>query len=151
MQSLNKPSATCFWQPSRRLSCARSAALLLACAAVFLADINLWLASALLLYLSVQLFWQLYGLTQQQQPQMRSGVRRTHQGWQMWNSQQGWRAVQLRRDSMALPSLVLLGYRYAGQWWYRSAIVPSDSLTQDEHRRLRVRLKFSRQPWQAVK
>lgn len=76
-------------------------------------------------------------------------LRRDASGWALWNRAKGWQAVQLLPDSMALPGLVLLRFRLPGQWWARSLCLPGDTLGADEHRRLRVRLKFSRRRWAA--
>lgn len=151
MQNLNNQAFLCFWQPSLKLSKFALLMLLLAFLAVLLAAITLPLKAGLLCVLSMQASAHLYRLQQQQRPCKRTGLRHSVQGWQLWNAEHGWRSIQLRADSMATPALVLLRYRCAQQWFYRSAVIPADSLSQDSHRRLRVRLKFSRQRWQAVK
>lgn len=127
------------------------AVFLLAAVAVSLAAIAAPLKLLVLLYLAAQLYRQWRRIRVLHTPHLQGGLKHTAQGWQLWSAQHGWRAVQLRADSMALPALVLLRYRYAHQWFYRSALIPFDSMAQDSHRRLRVRLKFSRQRWQAVK
>ena len=109
-----------------------------------------WKASVLVL-LIMQIGYQMWQRRQRQQPAQRRGIRYTAEGWQIWDAQQGWRAAQLRADSMAIPLLILLRYRCADQWFYRTLLVGVDSLPADSHRRLRVRLKFSRQRWRAVK
>ena len=78
-----------------------------------------------------------------------SGVRRNAEGWQLWSRAKGWQAVQLQRDSLALPRMVLLRFRVAGERWVRAVCIPRDALAPDQHRRLRVRLKFSRRRWLA--
>jgi toxin CptA len=78
-------------------------------------------------------------------------VRCNAQGWQLWNRQGGWQSVQLRPDSLALPLVVILRFRLAGEWWVRGLCIPRDGLAREVHRRLRVRLKFSRDRWAAAK
>ncbi|HZJ93369.1 MAG TPA: protein YgfX [Thiopseudomonas sp.] len=151
MQNQSKQNFSCFWQPSLRLSQAVLCVLLLACVAVVLAAIPFVVKLVVIVLLSVQIYSQLRCMRDYQQPALRRGVRRDSAGWQLWSAEQGWRSIQLRADSMAIPALVLLRYRYPHQWFYRSALIPFDSAPQDSHRRLRVRLKFSRQRWQAVK
>lgn len=151
MQNLSSPAFLCFWQPSVRLSKLTLLVLLSACLAVFLSAIVWPLKLGLLFILGVQVSFHLYRLQHQQLPCRRTGLRHSAKGWQLWSAQHGWRSIQLRADSMATPALVLLRYRYAQHWFYRSAVIPADSLSQDSHRRLRVRLKFSRQRWRAVK
>lgn len=77
------------------------------------------------------------------------GLRRNADGWQLWSVARGWHAVQLRPDSLALPLIVVLRYRLPGDWRVRSVCVPRGSQAADVHRRLRVRLKFSRRRWLA--
>ena len=77
------------------------------------------------------------------------GLRRDEDGWQLFSKERGWHSVQLRPDSLALPLVVVLRYRVPAEWWTRSICVPSDSQAADVHRRLRVRLKFSRRRWLA--
>ena len=77
------------------------------------------------------------------------GLRRDEDGWQLFSHERGWHSVQLRPDSLALPLIVVLRYRAQGEWRVRSICVPMDSQAADVHRRLRVRLKFSRRRWLA--
>lgn len=79
-----------------------------------------------------------------------SGLRRDRSGWQLLTAAGGWESVQLRPDSVALPGLVILRFRRRGHWISRSACIPSDAMPADEHRRLRVCLKFSRRRWAPV-
>lgn len=125
--------------------------LTLACFAVLLAAISAWLKLSIVTLLVAQALWHGVRLLHTEQPGKRTGVRFTAQGWQLWNAQTGWQRVQLGAGSIALPALVLLRYKYPQHLFYRSAVIAFDSLTHDEHRRLRVRLKFSRQPWLAAR
>ena len=77
------------------------------------------------------------------------GLRRDDDGWQLWSAARGWHPVQLRPDSLALPLIVVLRYRVQGERRVRSICVPRDAQAADVHRRLRVRLKFSRRRWLA--
>ena len=83
-----------------------------------------------------------------------TGLRRNTEGWQLWSEEDGWQPVQLQRDSIALPLLVVLRFRVAGKGqsgWRRvqGICIPCDAMAPDLHRRLRVRLKFSRRRWAA--
>ncbi|CAD5200689.1 hypothetical protein [Pseudomonas sp. FEN] len=82
-------------------------------------------------------------------PSAFTGLRRDEQGWRLWSQAAGWQPVRLQRDSLALPWLVVLRFRLAGERRVRALCVPRDALAPDEHRRLRVRLKFSRRRWAA--
>nr|WP_199868757.1 protein YgfX [Pseudomonas sp. CFBP 13719] len=80
-------------------------------------------------------------------PHAVTGLRRDRSGWAVWTVADGWQAAQLRPDSMALPQVVVLRFRLVGQRRVRSACVLPDCLDADTHRRLRLRLKFSRRRW----
>jgi len=82
-------------------------------------------------------------------PKAFCGLRRDADGWQLWNQADGWQLAQLRPDSLALPLIVVLRFRLRGEWRVRSICVPRDAQAADLHRRLRVRLKFSRRRWAA--
>lgn len=82
-------------------------------------------------------------------PKAFCGLRRDADGWQLWNQADGWQPAQLRPDSLALPLIVVLRFRLRGEWRVRSICVPRDAQAADLHRRLRVRLKFSRRRWAA--
>ena len=151
MQNRNDQTFSCFWQPSLRLSWAVLLVSGLGCFAAFSADISWTLRICVCLTLCGSILQQLYLLKYRQTPQLRRGLRHCPQGWHIWSAKQGWQPIQLRADSMATPALVLVRYRHRWQKFYRSALVPADSLPQDSHRGLRLRLKFSRQRWQGIK
>ena len=94
-------------------------------------------------------FWVLGRHIRLTHPAAFSGLRRDADGWQLWNRARGWQAVQLRRDSLALPSVVIVRFRVRDERWVRTVCIPRDALAPDQHRRLRVRLKFSRRRWSA--
>lgn len=77
------------------------------------------------------------------------GIRHDDAGWALWCAAQGWQPVHLMPDSVALPIAVVLRFKGERPWWSVSVCIPCDALTADQHRRLRVRLKFSRRRWAA--
>lgn len=77
------------------------------------------------------------------------GLRHDQQGWSLWSRRAGWQPVQLRPDSIALPLVVVLRFKVLGEGFVRSVCIPRDAMLQEQHRRLRVRLKFSRRRWAA--
>ncbi|MDD1000662.1 protein YgfX [Pseudomonas sp. TNT2022 ID642] len=148
---MSSPSNTfeCRWHASRQLLAAYLLAQAFALAALFLLSIPLW---ASLLGAFVCLLHGIWVLPRQVLLNHRRafrGLRRDADGWQLWNQADGWQAVQLRPDSLALPLIVVLRFRLRGEWRVRSICVPRDSQAADLHRRLRVRLKFSRRRWVA--
>ncbi|MGE8189480.1 protein YgfX [Pseudomonas sp. NPDC086278] len=148
---MSSPSNTfeCRWHASRQLLAAYLLAQLFALGSLLLLSIPLW---ASLLGASCCLahgFWLLPRQILLSHPQAFRGLRRDAQGWQLWNQARGWQPVQLRPDSLALPLIVVVRFRLRGERRVRSICVPRDSQAADLHRRLRVRLAFSRRRWAA--
>ncbi|MET0774596.1 MAG: protein YgfX [Pseudomonas mandelii] len=139
----------CRWHASRQLLAAYLVAQLFALGSLFVLSIPHW-ASLLGMTLSVvHGVWLLPRQILLTHPQAYRGLRRDADGWQLWNKASGWQPVQLRPDSLALPLVVVLRFRLRGERRVRSICVPRDSQAADVHRRLRVRLTFSRRRWAA--
>ncbi|NLT88177.1 MAG: hypothetical protein GXW93_09895 [Pseudomonas lactis] len=137
----------CRWQASRLLLAAYVLAQLIALGSLLV--LNLPYSSLGILLCLAHCAWV---LTRQILLTHRSsirGLRRDDDGWQLWSAARGWHPVQLRPDSLALPLIVVLRYRAQGERRVRSICVPRDAQAADVHRRLRVRLKFSRRRWLA--
>lgn len=139
----------CHWQASRLLLAVYLLAQLLALATLILVDIPFWARGLGALGCLVHAGWVLPRQVLLSHPQAFSGLRRDDEGWQLWSRAGGWQAVQLRPDSLALPLAVVLRFRLAGERRVRGLCIPRDALARDAHRRLRVRLKFSRRRWAA--
>jgi toxin CptA len=145
------PSNTfeCRWHASRQLLAAYLLAQAFALGALFVLSIPLWASLLGAFVCLLHGFWVLPRQILLSHPKAMRGLRRDGDGWQLWNQADGWQAVQLRPDSLALPLIVVLRFRLRGEWRVRSICVPRDSQATDLHRRLRVRLKFSRRRWAA--
>jgi toxin CptA len=137
----------CRWQASRLLLAAYLAAQLFALAALL--NLDLPFASLAMLVSLAHAAWVLPRHVLLTHRSSIRGLRRDEDGWQLFSHARGWHSVQLRRDSLALPLIVVLRYRLPGEWLTRSICVPKDSQAANVHRRLRVRLKFSRRRWLA--
>jgi toxin CptA len=144
----------CRWQRSRALLTAYLGAQLLALISILLLQIPAWARTVgvLLCLLHGAGHFRRSILLNDEHAFTR--LRRDGSGWQLWNAHGGWQPVQLRPDSMALPAIVLLRFRMtSGDWlarrWVRSVCIPADAMAPDLHRRLRLRLKFSRRRWAA--
>ncbi|HWH89265.1 MAG TPA: protein YgfX [Pseudomonas sp.] len=148
---MSSPSNTfeCRWHASRQLLAAYLLAQAFAMGSLFLLSIPLWASLPGVFGCLLHGFWVLPRQILLNHPQAFRGLRRDGDGWQVWNQACGWQAAQLRPDSLALPLIVVLRFRLRGEWRVRSICVPRDSQTADLHRRLRVRLKFSRRRWAA--
>ncbi len=125
------------------------AAQLLALIAICLLSIPAWARLLGVLLCLAHGAWVLPRHIRLTHPGAMTRLRHDADGWQLWNRDKGWQAVQLRRDSLALPLLVLVRYRLAGERRVRAVCIPGAALAPDQHRRLRVRLKFSRRRWLA--
>ena len=139
----------CHWQASRLLLAVYLSALALALITLFVVELPLWAsllgACACLLHAA----WVLPRQILLRHPAAFTGLRRDEEGWQLFNTRDGWQPVQLRPDSLALPLVVVLRFRLIGQQRVRGLCITRDALPREAHRRLRVRLKFSRRRWAA--
>ena len=142
-------SFECRWQASRLLLAAYLLAQVLALGALYLLAVPLWITVLGVLACLAHALWTLPRHIRLTHRSSVRGLRRNADGWQLWNAARGWHAVQLCPDSLALPLIVVLRYRLQGEWRVRSVCVPHASQAADAHRRLRVRLKFSRRRWLA--
>ncbi|MGY3024235.1 toxin CptA [Pseudomonas lurida] len=137
----------CRWQASRLLLAAYLLAQLFALGALVLIDVP-YSSLGLLLCLAHVAWVVPRSILLTHRSSIR-GLRRDADGWQLFSAERGWHSVQLRPDSLALPLIVVLRYRVKGEWAVRTICVPNDAQVADVHRRLRVRLKFSRRRWLA--
>jgi toxin CptA len=139
----------CRWRPSGQLLAAYLLAQVFALGSLFLCSIPPWLAAVAAMLCLGHGAWVLPRHLLLSHRLAFRGLRRDADGWQLWSEGGGWQAVQLRPDSLALPMIVVLRFRLRGKWWVHSICVPHDALAPDIHRRLRVRLRFSRRMWAA--
>jgi toxin CptA len=125
------------------------AAQLLALISICLLSIPVWARVLGILLCLGHGFWVLPRHVLLTHPSAVTRLRCDADGWQLWSRGRGWQAVQLRRDSLALPRAVIVRFRVRDEWRVRAVCIPADALSPDQHRRLRVRLKFSRRRWLA--
>ncbi|WP_060483075.1 protein YgfX [Pseudomonas sp. NBRC 111119] len=137
----------CRWQGSRLLLAAYLTCQLLAWLAALLGPLPWWAGLGAICACVAHGAWVVPRRILLSHGDAVVGLRRDGRGWWVFSRAQGWRAVRLCRDSMALPALVVLRFVPVGGWVGRSQCIPCDALEGDEHRRLRVRLKFSRRRW----
>ncbi|MCO6055180.1 hypothetical protein NG726_00595 [Pseudomonas sp. MOB-449] len=139
----------CHWRPSRRLLALYLILFFLAVLAILVAALPRWAQLSSLLACAAHAAWCLPRQILLTSPKAFTGLRLDGDGWQLWCAADGWCPVQLRPDSLALPMAVILRFRLSGTRWGRGVCVPADALDQEQHRRLRVRLGFSRRRWAA--
>ncbi|WP_339412181.1 protein YgfX [Pseudomonas sp. EA_35y_Pfl2_R5] len=140
----------CRWQPSRQLLLCYALIQGLALLSLVLVEIPLWAHLLGIGFCLAHAAWVLPRHLLLSAPQAYRALRCTADGWQVHSVAQGWQAIELNPDSLALPLIVLLRFRLSGKRRVRSLCVARDSLARDQHRRLRVRLKFSRHRWAAA-
>ncbi|MCU1715921.1 protein YgfX [Pseudomonas sp. 5P_3.1_Bac2] len=141
----------CQWRPSPWLLRGYWLVISVLGSALLLIDGPLWARGLAALLALVHGCWVLPRHLRLSHPAAYRGLRCNAQGWQVFSAQQGWQAIELNPDSLALPLIVLLRFRLVGQRRLRAICIARDSLTADQHRRLRVRLKFSRHRWAVAK
>lgn len=137
----------CHWRPSRLLLAFYLAGLTLALAALGWCDLPGLLRLLIAGLCLAQAAWTLPRQVLLTHPQAFRALRHDQHGWQLWSARSGWQPVQLRPDSLALPWVVVLRFRPAGARLSRGLCILRDGMSRDAHRRLRVRLKFSRNRW----
>lgn len=140
----------CSWRPSRQLltfyALIQGSALL----SLALVEIPFWALWLGVGFCLAHAAWVLPRHLLLSAPQAYRALRCNAEGWQVHSAAQGWQAIELHPDSLALPLIVLLRFRLAGQRRVRALCIARDGLSRDQHRRLRVRLKFSRHRWAAA-
>lgn len=131
----------CYWQPEpwvQRIN-------LLLLVPVMLA---VWFSSLAPGYrMALLLACVLYGLLRiavfRRSRHQRLGLRCRQAAWQLWREGQDWQNIRLSKQSLVLPWLVILYYRLPGCWRSRALVIPARVLSRQEHRRLRVWLRFA--------
>ncbi|MHC6224302.1 protein YgfX [Pseudomonas sp. X10] len=140
----------CRWQGSRQLLTAYLACQALALLALWLCALPWWLCLSILLACLAHAVWAIPRRILLTDPEAITGLRRDPRGWQLFSHARGWQSARLCRDSLALPGLVVLRFVRQGRWFGESQCIPRDALAAEQHRRLRLRLKFSRRRWAAA-
>ena len=138
------------WQPSVWLLTGYAAVQSAALLSLWWVDIPLWALVLGVGLCTAHAGWVVPRQLALSSPAAYRGLRCTAQGWQVFSPAQGWQSIALHPDSLALPVIILLRFRLSGQRRVRSLCIARDSLSRDQHRRLRVRLKFSRHRWAAA-
>ncbi|UPF05118.1 hypothetical protein MXB02_05640 [Pseudomonas mosselii] len=139
----------CRWQGSRLLLTAYLASLALALLTLALMALPGWLRGLLAVVCLAHACWAIPRRVLLTHPEAITGLRRDLRGWHLYSRAQGWQPARLCRDSVALPAMVVLRFVRKGRMFSQSQCIPRDALDREAHRRLRVRLKFSRRRWAA--
>ncbi|AQZ93329.1 hypothetical protein ACFSB1_11695 [Halopseudomonas phragmitis] len=79
-----------------------------------------------------------------------TGLRFDSQGWHVLRRDGSEADVSLQADTYVSAFLTVVRLREPGRWRPVSVILPADAASEDALRRLRLRLRFSRQRWAAA-
>ena len=79
-----------------------------------------------------------------------TGLRFDSHGWHVLRRDGSEAGARLLADTFVSAFLTVVRLREPGRWWPVSVILPTDAATDDALRRLRLRLRFSRQRWAAA-
>ena len=79
-----------------------------------------------------------------------TGLRFDSEGWHVLHRDGTERGARLLADPYVSALLPVVRLRQPGRWVPVSVILPADAATEDSLRRLRLRLRFSRQRWAAA-
>ncbi|ARU87528.1 protein YgfX [Pseudomonas sp. M30-35] len=151
------------WQPSVLLRVFYLSIQLLALIALWVVDLPLWASAGATLLCALHGAWVLPRYVVLTAPEALTALRRVEDDWQLWSDAQGWQSIQLLPDSLALPWLIVLRFcwanaspgnvartRMARARAAHTICIPRDAMAGAEHRRFRVRLKFSQRRWAAA-
>lgn len=78
------------------------------------------------------------------------GLRFDSQGWHVLRRDGSEAGASLQGDTFVSAFLTVVRFREPGRWLPVSVILPADAASEDALRRLRLRLRFSRQRWAAA-
>ncbi|MEE4919175.1 protein YgfX [Pseudomonas alliivorans] len=141
----------CRWQASRLLLTAYALVQVLSLSALWWLDVPVLIAAMGAALCVAHAARVLPASILLKRPGSFTGLQRDSQGWRVWSERGGWQPVQLCKDSLALPLVVILRFRLVSGGrpgrHVHSCCIPFDAQAPDIHRRLRVRLKFSRRRW----
>ena len=79
-----------------------------------------------------------------------TGLRYDSEGWHVLRRDGTERDARLLADTYVSALLTVVRLRQPGRWLPVSVILPADAAAEDALRRLRLRLRFSRQRWAAA-
>ncbi|WP_437420939.1 protein YgfX [Stutzerimonas chloritidismutans] len=149
MSSPTEAPFECHWHPSRSVLVAYLAVQGMVTCGLFLLPMPFWVAAAGWVFCLLHAYCVLPTHILLKHDAAWVGLRHDHAGWALWSRRAGWQPIQLRPDSIALPLAVVLRFRLPGERFARGLLIPRDALAPEQHRRLRLRLKFSRRRWVA--
>lgn len=138
-------------QPSRWLGALLLLATVLAWLALYHSSLTLLPALAAALVLLAACCWLWPRQISLRHSQSVTGLRFDSEGWHVLRRDGSENAASLSGDTFVSALLTVVRLREPGRWLTLSVVLPADAASEDALRRLRLRLRFSRQRWAAAK
>ncbi len=137
-------------QPSRWLALLLLCGSLLACLAVFQSALSLLSSLLCILLVCGYGCWIWPRQVSLRHPHSVTGLRFDGEGWHVLRRDGSEAAAKLLADTYVSAMLTVVRLREQGRWRAVSVILASDAASEESLRRLRLRLRFSRQRWAAA-
>lgn len=137
-------------QPSRWLAVLLLASSLLACLAVYQSALSLLPRILCVLLVCSYALWIWPRQISLQHPHSVTGLRFDSDGWHILRRDGSEVAAQLLADTYVSALLTVVRLREQGRWRAVLVVLASDAASEESLRRLRLRLRFSRQRWAVV-
>ena len=137
-------------QPSRWLALLLLCGSLLACLAVFQSALSLLPSLLCILLVCGYGCWIWPRQVSLRHPHSVTGLRFDGEGWHVLRCDGSEAAAKLLADTYVSAMLTVVRLREQGRWRAVSVILASDAASEESLRRLRLRLRFSRQRWAAA-
>ncbi|MFN3580119.1 MAG: hypothetical protein ACK4VV_06565 [Pseudomonas sp.] len=137
-------------QPSRFLGAVLLLFCVLAGVALYRSAVPPMLAMAAMLVVIAYSAWVWPRQVSLKHAQSVTALRFDGEGWHVLRRDGSESGARLLADTFVSALLTVVRLREPGRWWPVSVVLPADAATEDALRRLRLRLRFSRQRWVAA-
>ncbi len=137
-------------QPSRFLGVVLVLASLLAAFALYRSAMPGMLAAGMMLVLAGHALWVWPRQVSLRHASSVTGLRFDSEGWHVLRRDGSEASARLLADTFVSAFLTVVRLREPGRWWPVSVVLPPDAAAEEALRRLRLRLRFSRQRWVAA-
>jgi|TARA_R110000822_G_scaffold2089_16_gene10077 toxin CptA len=137
-------------QPSRFLGVVLVLASLLAAFALYRSAMPGMLAAGMMLVLAGYALWVWPRQVSLRHASSVTGLRFDSEGWHVLRRDGSEASARLLADTFVSAFLTVVRLREPGRWWPVSVVLPPDAAAEEALRRLRLRLRFSRQRWVAA-
>lgn len=137
-------------QPSRWLGALMILLTVLGCLALYQSALSLLPAVLGAVVLWVYCLWVWPRQVSLRHADSVTGLRFDSEGWHVLRRDGSEMNARLLADTYVSALLTVVRLRQSGRWLPVSVILPADAADEDSLRRLRLRLRFSRQRWAAA-